>query len=126
MIKSRLSIAITIGIVGISDLINRKPSTADETEMGGVIKPSANNVLPPIIAGKISHHFVLRTRVYKEKIPPSPLLSARSVIITYFNVVRIVNVQNTQLNAPKINCSVIGLSPIIAFNTYNGEVPISP
>ena len=64
---------MTIGIVEISGLKIKSPSTADDTEIGGVIMPSANNKLPPIIAGTINHlTFVLLTREYKEKIPPSP------------------------------------------------------
>ena len=48
-------IAITIGIVGMSGLKIKSPSTAEETEIGGVIIPSAKSKLPPIIAGTISH-----------------------------------------------------------------------
>jgi hypothetical protein len=44
---------ITMGIVGMSVRIILKPSTADATEMGGVIIPSANRAQPPIMAGKI-------------------------------------------------------------------------
>jgi hypothetical protein len=65
--------AITIGIVGISGLNICSPSTAEETEIGGVIIPSANNKLPPIMAGTINHCIlVFFTKEYKEKIPPSP------------------------------------------------------
>jgi hypothetical protein len=61
---------------------------AEDTEIGGVIIPSANNAAPPMIAGNNNHFvLVLRTKAYKEKIPPSPLLSARSVRMTYLNVV---------------------------------------
>ena len=64
------------------------PSIADETEMGGVIIPSANNVQPPIMAGNYNHLILaFLIKAYNEKIPPSPLLSARSVRITYFIVV---------------------------------------
>ncbi len=50
-----------------------KPSTAEETEIGGVIIPSAKSVLPPIIAGTMSHFiFVFFTKANKAKIPPSP------------------------------------------------------
>ena len=64
------------------------PSIAEDTEMGGVIIPSAKSVQPPIIAGNNNHLiFVFLIRAYKEKIPPSPLLSALKVIITYLIVV---------------------------------------
>ena len=64
------------------------PSIADDTDMGGVIMPSASKAAPPIIAGHFNHfNFALLTKAYNEKIPPSPLLSARSVSITYLKVV---------------------------------------
>jgi hypothetical protein len=44
----------------------------------------------------------------------------------YFSVVWLVSVQKTHESAPYIKSSVIGLSPMIALITYNGEVPISP
>ena len=66
--------------------------------------------------------------------PPSPLLSARSVIITYFMVVCRVNVHIMQDKTPKTISGVIAaLGPVplnmvvkIAFKVYKGEVPISP
>lgn len=88
MTNNAAIIEITIGTVGISLLKIRSPSMADETEIGGVMMPSASNAAPPIIAGKSNHLvFVLRTKAYNENIPPSPLLSARKVRTTYLNVV---------------------------------------
>src|SRR5450432_1963262 len=72
------------------------PSTADATEMGGVIIPSANKVPAPMIAGTHSHLRYRRTRANNEKIPPSPRLSAWSVNIIYLKVVCRVSVQKTQ------------------------------
>ena len=107
--------------------ICRKPSMADVTEMGGVIIPSASNAAPPIIAGKTSHFFCRRTNAYKEKIPPSPLLSARNVRMTYLTVVCKVSVQKISEIPPNTTSSLIGFfSPTTAFITYKGEVPISP
>ena len=102
-------IPITMGTVCISGYKIVKPSTAEEMEIGGVIKPSAMSDAHPNNAG-IKVHFALyrRTIAYKAKIPPSPLLSALSAIITYFIVTTIVNVQNTQDTPPKIKSSVIG------------------
>ncbi len=80
----------------------------------------------PMIAGATSHLACRRTRAYKEKIPPSPLLSARRVSTTYLNVVCKVSVQRMHDNAPYTTFACIGLSPIIALKTYSGEVPISP
>ena len=103
MVNNTNSIAITIGTVGISGLKIRNPSTAEETEIGGVIIPSASKALPPIMAGTISHWIlVLFTKAYKAKIPPSPWLSALKVIITYFKVVCKVKVQKIQERPPKI------------------------
>ncbi len=53
--------------------------------MVGVIIPSAIKAAPPIIAGKTNHFFCRRTNAYKEKIPPSPLLSAFKVSDYIFN-----------------------------------------
>ena len=73
MVNSTIRIPITIGIVFISGLKFRNPSTAEETEIGGVIIPSASSALPPIIAGTINHLIlVLLTNANKAKIPPSP------------------------------------------------------
>ena len=73
MVNKAIKILITIGMVLISGLKIRSPSTADETEIGGVIIPSASKALPPIIAGTMSHFiFVLLTRAKRAKIPPSP------------------------------------------------------
>src|SRR3546814_10435022 len=99
---------------------------ADDTEIGGVIMPSASSAQPPIIAGMTSHLALRLIRENREKIPPSPLLSAFNVISTYFTVVCRVRVQKTQDNPPSTNCSDMGFSPIMAFMTYKGEVPMSP
>src|SRR5690606_24221227 len=68
-------------------------------------------------------------REYSARIPPSPLLSARSAIKTYFRVVCKVRVQMMQESAPSMYSfkgSEFSLAATIAFITYNGEVPISP
>ncbi len=64
-----------------------KPSTADVTEIGGVIIPSASNAAPPSMAGNTNHFPLRLTNANNEKIPPSPRLSALSVRITYLMVV---------------------------------------
>ncbi len=90
------------------------PSIAGVTEMGGVIIPSAKSAAPPIMAGKTSHFFLRRTKAYKLNIPPSPLLSAFSVRITYLIVVCKVSVHIMQEREPRIKRSVI------ASVSYNG------
>jgi len=60
-------------------------------------------------------------------IPPSPLLSARSVIMTYFKVVCKVSVQKIQEMVPNTNVSLTTEAPFnIALIVYSGEVPKSP
>lgn len=103
-----------------------KPSIADVTEIGGVIMPSASKAAPPIIATITSHFLLRRTSANNEKIPPSPLLSACSVKITYLTVVCRVRVQMIQDKAPMISSSEIILPLVIALRTYKGDVPISP
>ncbi|MNL68625.1 hypothetical protein D3C87_1933770 [compost metagenome] len=78
-----------------------RPSIAEEIVIAGVIMPSARSVAAPIIAGKINHGALLRTNENRDRIPPSPLLSAWSVISTYFTVVCKVTVQNTHDNPPR-------------------------
>ncbi len=102
------------------------PSIAEVTEIGGVIIPSASNAAPPTIAGTTSHFFRRLTSAKREKIPPSPLLSALRVRITYLTVVWSVSVQITSDKAPVTSSLVIVLPLVMAFKTYNGEVPISP
>jgi hypothetical protein len=99
---------------------------AEVTEIGGVIIPSASNAAPPMIAGITSHFLLLRTSAYKENIPPSPLLSACSVRITYLTVVWRVSVQIMHDNAPMISSSEMTFPLVIALRTYKGDVPISP
>src|SRR5690606_10437757 len=78
------------------------------------------------MAGKINHFALLLTNVYKENIPPSPLLSALSTIQTYFTVVCKVKIQKIHDRPPSTRSAEITLFPTIALNTYNGEVPMSP
>jgi hypothetical protein len=66
-------------------------------------------------------------RANRAKIPPSPLLSALSVMMMYLTVVCMVNVQNTQESPPRMNNSDMESAPeIMALITYKGEVPRSP
>ena len=97
--------------------ISFSPSTAEVTVTAGVNIPSARSAEPPIIAGIISHFARLRTKVKREKIPPSPLLSAFKVIRTYFIVVKIVIVQKTKDKVPRIKFSDIFSRPPLPFRT---------
>jgi len=99
---------------------------AEVTEIGGVIIPSDKTAAPPIMAGITAHLPCRLTNANKENIPPSPLLSARRVRITYLMVVCRVSVQMIQDNPPSINSSEMIFPFIIAPKTYKGEVPMSP
>ncbi len=119
-------VIIVLVLTSPSPGIACNPSTADVTDIGGVIMPSASSVAPPTIAGNTVHLPCLRTCAKSAKVPPSPLLSAFSVRKTYLTVVCKVSVQITQDNPPSINASLITFPLQIAFKTYSGEVPISP
>ena len=105
---------IVIGIMGRAGYMSFNPSMAEVTEMGGVIRLSAIIKLPPIIAGHITHFACFRINANREKIPPSPLLSARMVMSTYLIVVWKVSVQKMAETLPNINVSVITRVPMIA------------
>src|SRR3546814_2996308 len=108
-----------------SDLIP-SPSTAEEMVMAGVIMPSANKAAPPSMAGKTIHLPFFRTSEKSERIPPSPLLSARRVMMTYFKVVCNVSVQKTHDSPPSTSVGLMVSCPTIHFKTYKGDVPLSP
>ena len=106
------------------------PSTAVVTVTAGVRTPSASRAAPPSIAGMISHFPQFFTREYREKIPPSPWLSAFMAISTYFTVVSRVMVQITRDRDPIMNwASTSRIPPLpsrMDFITYIGDVPMSP
>ena len=93
------------------------PSTADITEIGGVIMPSARRAAPPIMAGITTHFLYLRTRAKMAKMPPSPLLSAFRVRKTYLKVVCRVSVQMMQLRAPMMMVGLMAWPLQMALNT---------
>ena len=90
------SINKTTGTTGTSDNTKPKPSIADVTVIAGVMTPSARRALPPTMASTDKETVFLRMRPNNAKIPPSPWLSARSVMITYLNEVCNVKVQKIQ------------------------------
>src|SRR5690606_40474217 len=99
---------------------------AEEMVMAGVIIPSANSAAPPSIAGNTIHLPFFRTKEKRERMPPSPLLSARKVIMTYLTVVCSVSVQKMHDRPPYTNRGLIVPCPTMALKTYKGDVPISP
>ena len=107
-----------------------KPSTAEEIDTAGVSTESARNAAPPSIAGMASQPPYLRISEYRAKMPPSPLLSMRMAISTYFTVVISVIDQNTRDSTPRIaSLSAFWMPPCPLRKVcivYNGDVPISP
>ena len=79
-----------------------RPSTADSTVIDGAITPSASSEHPPMMAMMNSLRWFLRSKAKSEKMPPSPRLSAFSVIKTYFTVVCRVSVHTIHDSAPMI------------------------
>ena len=63
-------------------------------------------------------------------IPPSPLLSARMMKMTYLIVTTSISDQKTSDRMPSTLCSVIGtgwcVPPKTSFSAYSGLVPMSP
>ena len=98
------------------------------TVIDGVMTPSASRAPPPIIVNTTAHVDFFFIRANRAKMPPSPLLSALMVIVTYLIVVERVRVQKIHDNEPYINKSFM-LPPLptrIARIVYNGLVPRSP
>ena len=85
--KRPVMMTMTIGITGIRGLTLVSPSTAETMVMDGVMTPSASRVEPPMMAKKKAHLARLRISAKSENMPPSPLLSARSVMMIYLTVV---------------------------------------
>ena len=101
----------TIGNTGISGLTILNPSTAEEIDIAGVIKPSAIKVEQPIRAGRITHLRLFFNKANKAKIPPSPLLSAFNAKYIYLMDAIKINVQITADKPPKISPSLKTVPP---------------
>ena len=89
------------------------PSTADRTEIEGVIiaSPKNNEVASTanIVSSQPRFPGVLRLiSASSARLPPSPLLSAAMTISTYFSVTISKNAQNTRLSTPKTWSMSIG------------------
>ena len=93
-----------------------RPSTADSTVIEGVITPSPKNSAAPSTAANMTS---LRVRGYWRvarcasaiiaMMPPSPLLSARMMKVTYFNATTISSVHSTSDNTPSTLNVVTGM-----------------
>src|ERR1700677_2923517 len=115
------------------------PSTAESTEMAGVIMLSPRNSEAPKIPSAASIAFARRPpgrarrriRAMSAMIPPSPSLSARMMSTTYVRVTMIVTDQKISETAPKMlsrdtltGCGSLGSKRVCT--VYNGLVPMSP
>ncbi len=87
MKKRAAKINKTIGTTGILELKIFNPSMDEVTVIEGVITPSASKAQAPIIVSTAAQDDLFFIRAKRAKIPPSPLLSALSVIKIYLIVV---------------------------------------
>src|SRR5579859_7852058 len=115
------------------------PSTAESTEMAGVIMLSPKNSEAPKIPSAASTAFARippgrarrRIKAISAMIPPSPSLSARITSSTYVTVTMIVTDQKISETIPKMlscdtmtGCGSPGLKTVCT--VYSGLVPMSP
>ncbi len=117
-----------------SGLSSSRPSTALSTEMAGVISASQKkNAVPasarptatlaqvlPVISRRCA-------RANSARMPPSPSLSARMMIVRYLSVTEIARLQKISDSTP----STAAVLKVPAASTaicmvYSGLVPISP
>ena len=96
----------------------RRPSTADSTEMAGVMMPSPKKIEVPKMPMTSSRRRSFgRSRTAIEASasmairPPSPLLSARRISTTYLIETTVVSVQKTSDRTPMMLRSVSGTWP---------------
>ena len=136
--KSAVRIARATGTtyVAMVGKATSRPSTAESTEMAGVMTESPKNSAAPktprrATAEAIRPGFKLRrTLVARARIPPSPSLSARSTKQTYFRVTMRMSTQMMQEMTPVTSSSSRRTAPLSSVktvrNTYSGLVPMSP
>src|ERR1700676_4920729 len=111
-----------------------RPSTADRTEIAGVIVESPMNIDAPTTPiasnGQLLRPSARWPSAISDSVPPSPLLSARSSSRTYFAVTTIKSAHRISDRTPSTMTRVIGwpcAAPATASrNAYSGDVPISP
>ena len=116
------STTITTTLIGStyccsSGVETSRPSTADSTEIAGVITPSPKNRQAPAMPTRAS---ALRMPVPTEtrcasaisaRMPPSPRLSARMISVTYFTVTISTSDQKISDRMPSTSAAVIGTRP---------------
>src|SRR3954469_25286080 len=111
-----------------------RPSTADNTEIAGVIMESPMNIEAPITPsasnGQLRWPSARCPNAISDSVPPSPLLSARSSSSTYLAVTTMNSDHRISESTPSTMARDTG-APLAAWvtasrNAYSGEVPISP
>src|ERR1700676_725201 len=111
-----------------------RPSTADRTEIAGVIVESPMNIDAPTTPiasnGQLLRPSARWPSAINDSVPPSPLLSARSSSSTYFAVTTTNSAHRIRLSTPSTTTRETGWpweAPDTASRkAYNGEVQISP
>ena len=115
--------------------VTSNPSTADSTEIAGVMIPSPKNrhaPTMPTIASVLRIAVLTATRwasAISARMPPSPWLSARITSITYFTVTISTSDQKNSDRMPRISTSLMGTPSntcMLALRAYSGLVPMSP
>src|SRR3974390_96701 len=101
------------------------------TDMAGVIAASPYTSAAPNRATNMMRGFrpqsILRRSAINARMPPSPLLSTRNAMVTYFTDVTIISVHRISDNEPRIAAgSERPVAAITVLNVYRGLVPMSP
>ena len=136
---SAIRITTVIGtIYGLNaGVASSMPSTADKTEIAGVMTPSPKNseapMTPTTVSGMIhcGRSFTdTSANANKAMMPPSPRLSARKIRVTYLSETMIVKPQMINDTTPRMLAVSSGTPPLCLEKTslraYSGLVPISP
>ena len=115
---------------------NSIPSTADRTEIAGVITDSPSSMHAPNIPRIMMKRWLFdllskerRAKAINERTPPSPLLSARITNKTYFTVTTKISAQIIIEITPKSASGVYAIPCLESkhsLSAYSGLVPMSP
>ncbi len=84
-----------------------------------------------MVTNHVAREFLVNsvTRASRAKLPPSPWLSARMTMATYFRVTNAMMVQKIRDNTPRMlaGSTAMGWCPAkVSLSAYSGLVPISP
>ena len=95
-----------------------RPSTADSTEIAGVITESPRNIAAPIMPSSntsgVRRPSARVASAVSESVPPSPLLSARSRSRTYLSVTTMISAHRISDSTPSTMSRVTGPAPAAA------------